>query len=57
MLCFKNSRKQVLPIKVIPNASSPFYFDDQFKFILTTHSISSNTFQSNAVQEIHGLHC
>lgn len=37
--------------------SSPFYFDDQFKFILTTHSISSNTFQSNAVQEIHGLHC
>lgn len=57
MLCFKNSWKQVLPMQVIPNASSPFYFDDQLKFTLTTHSISSNTFQSNAVQEIHGLHC
>lgn len=44
-------------MEVIPNASSPFYFDYQFKFTLTTHSISSNTFQSNAIQEIDGLYC
>lgn len=57
MLCFKTSQKQVLAMEVIPNASSPFYFDYQFKFTLTTHSISSNTFQSNAIQEIDGLYC